>query len=167
MKKRYSCPVRRIIITAALLLLLLPAVAAARTSAPGDGTLVVKNANTGLITIQARGGVIGRLDQGQLVIRDPNPGDDLDAVVTGAENTHIVNENVTRYSGKNIRFRFIGGRFTIRVINATGVDLSAVGQGSVILQGLGTLDDGTYSFNGDPPRALPLLAKPFDLGASG
>ena len=167
MKKRYSVPVRRLLLTAALILLLVPAAASARTSAPGDGTLVVKDGNVGLITIQAKGGVIGRFDQGILKIRDPNPDDDIDAVVTGAESSHQVTENLTRYSGKNIRFRFIGGHFTIRIIGGNGVDLSAVGQGSVILQGAGTLDDGTYSFNGDAPRELPLLAKPFDLGASG
>jgi hypothetical protein len=159
--------VRRITLTAALLLLLVPAAASARTSAPGDGTLVVKSGNVGLFWIQAKGGVIGRFDQGSLQIRDPNPDDDIDAVVTGAERTLQVNDNVTRYSGKNIRFRFIGGHFTVRIIGGTGVDLSAVGQGSVILQGAGTLDDGTYSFNGDAPRELPLLAKPFDLGSSG
>jgi len=165
-QSRYSHPVRRIIITAALLALLVPAVAAARTSAPGDGTLVVKDGNAALITLQARGGVVGRFDQGTLKIKDPNPDDDFDPVVTGAEKTHSVNDFVTIYSGKNVRFRFIGSRFTVRLLGGTGIDLSVVGQGSVILQGAGTLDDGTYSFNGDAPHTLPLLAKPFDLGAS-
>jgi hypothetical protein len=165
--------VRRVTITAAVLALVVPAVALARTSAPGDGTLVLKDANAALVTIQAKGGVVGRFDQGSLLIKDPNPGDDFDPVVTGADKTHAINDFWTRYSGKDVRFRFIGSRFTIRITGmansgtgALGVDLSAVGQGSVILQGAGTADDGTYSFNGDAPKPLPLLSKPFDLGAT-
>jgi hypothetical protein len=163
--------VRRIVLIAALLLLLVPTAASARTSAPGDGTLVVKGGTVGLITIAAKGGVVGRFDQGTLLIKDPNPGDDFDPIVTGAERTHAINDFWTRYSGKNIRFRFIGGRFKISITGsgaspALGVDLSAVGQGTVWLQGGGTLDDGTYSFNGDPPKTLPLISKSFDLGAS-
>ena len=164
---------RRVTIIAAVLALVVPSVAAARTSAPGDGTLVLKDANAALVTIQAKGGVVGRFDQGSLLIKDPNPGDDFDPVVTGADKTHAINDFWTRYSGKDVRFRFIGSRFTIRITGmansgtgALGVDLSAVGQGSVILQGAGTADDGTYSFNGDAPKPLPLLSKPFDLGAT-
>jgi len=157
--------VRRLLIIPALIALALPAFAAARTSAPADGALILKDAS-GRVVIQARGGVIGRFDQGALVVRDPNPDDDLEAVVTGAAKTKPLDEFVTVYSGKNIRFRFIGGRFKITLRKeTTGIDLSAIGKGNVTLQGAGTLDDGTYSFNGDKPKPLPLIEQPFTLSA--
>jgi hypothetical protein len=100
-------------------------------------------------------------------VRDPNPDDELEAIVTGADSKRLVNDFITVYSGKNIRFRFIGGRFKITLWRSTtGIDLSATGKGIVTLQGAGTLDDGTYSFNGEKPKALPLPEKEYLLGAS-
>jgi hypothetical protein len=150
--------VRRLLLTPALLALAVPAVAVAHVGAPGDGTLIVKN-GSGKVVIAARnGGVIGRFEQGTLKVRDPNPEDEVEEVVTGAEKTRDVDDFVTVYSGKNIRFRFIGGPFKITLTRVTtGIDLSATGKGTVWLQGAGTLDDGTYSRNGDKPKPLPLL----------
>ena len=160
---------RRLLLLPALLALALPAIAVARDGAAGDGTLIVKN-GSGKIVIQAKGGVIGRFDEGSIVVRDPNPDDELEEVVTGAEDTRRVDDFVTVYSGKNIRFRFIGGRFKITLKkDTTGIDLSATGKGTVVLQGAGTFDDGTYSLNGEKPKPLPLaLLQPteFILGAS-
>jgi hypothetical protein len=149
--------VRRLLILPALLALAVPAIAAARDGAAGDGTLIVKN-GSGKVVIQAKGGVIGRFEEGTLVVRDPNPEDELEEVVSGAEGKRRVDEFVTVYSGKNIRFRFIGGRFRITLRKeTTGIDLSATGKGTVWMQGAGTIDDGTYSFNGEKPKPLPLL----------
>jgi hypothetical protein len=156
--------VRRLLLIPAVIALALPAIAGARADAPGDGTLILKDAS-GKVVLQAnKGGVIGRFDQGALIVRDPNPDDELEAVVTGAEKAKPVDDFVTVYTGKNIRFRFIGGRFKITLRkDTTGIDLSATGKGVVTLQGAGTLDDGTYSFNGDKPKPLPLLAQDFPL----
>jgi len=55
--------------------LLLPAAAWAATAslgtsrAPGDGTLVVDNGN-GSVVVRARGGILGRFDQGSVIISD-------------------------------------------------------------------------------------------------
>lgn len=156
---------RRLLLIPALLALSLPAIAGAHTRAPGDGAMTLKDAS-GKVVIQARGGVIGAFDQGSLIVRDPNPGDELEAAVTGADKTKPVDDFVTVYSGKNIRFRFIGGRFKITLQKGTtGIDLSATGKGTVWLQGAGTLDDGEYSFNGDKPKTLPLLYTEFALSA--
>jgi hypothetical protein len=152
--------VRRISITCALLALVLPAAAAARVDAPGDGTLTVKNAD-GLVQLNARGGVIGRFDSGQLWVRDPNPDDQFEEVVTGADKTTRKNEFVTIYTGKNVRFRYLGGFFRIK-LTAVGIDLSAVGKGGVTLQG----DDGTYSVNDAPAQLFPLLPQTFALAAN-
>jgi hypothetical protein len=157
--------VRRLLLIPALLALAVPAFAGATANAPGDGTLIVKDA-AGKIVVQAKGGIIGRFDQGALIVRDPNPDDELEAVVTGADKTTFRDEFVTIYSGKNIRFRFIGGRFKITLRkDTTAIDLSATGKGTVTMQGAGTLDDGTYSFNGDKAKLLPLLEQPFQLSA--
>jgi hypothetical protein len=157
--------VRQLLIIPALVALALPAVAGAHTNAAGDGAMTLKDAS-GKVVIQAKGGVIGRFDQGALIVRDPKPEDEMEAVVTGADKTTPVDDFVTVYSGKNIRFRFIGGRFKITLRkDTTGIDLSATGKGTVTLQGAGTLDDGTYAFNGDKPKELPLLEQVFTLSA--
>jgi hypothetical protein len=157
--------VRRLLLLSALIALVVPAIAGARTDAPGDGALTLKDAS-GKVVIQAKGGVIGRFDEGAVIVRDPNPDDELEAVVTGADKTKSVDDFVTVYSGKNIRFRFIGGRFKVTLRkDTTGLDLSATGKGVVTLQGAGTLDDGTYSFNGEKPKPLPLLSTDFPLSA--
>jgi len=159
--------VRRLLLLPVLLALVLPAIAVARVGAPGDGTLSVKN-GSGKSVMQAKGGVIGGFDEGKLIVRDPNPEDELEEVVTGADKAKDIDDFVTVYTGKNIRFRFIGGRFKITLGKATtGIDLSATGKGTVFMQGAGTLDDGTYSFNGEKPKPLPLLQlTEFSLGTS-
>jgi opacity protein-like surface antigen len=152
--------VRRILITCALIALALPAAAAAHVNAPDDGTLTIKNAD-GMITIAARGGVIGRFDSGQLWVRDPNPDDQYEEAVTGAEKKTVKDEFVTVYTGKNVRFRYIGGSFQIKV-KATGVGLGVVGKGKVTLQGT----DGTYSVNDSPAQLFPVLPQTFALAAN-
>ena len=151
---------RRVLVTFGVLALAVPAAAGARLNAPGDGTLTVKNAD-GLVQVNARGGVIGRFDSGQLWVRDPNPDDQFEEVVTGADKTTRKNEFVTIYTGKNVRFRYLGGFFRIK-LTAVGVDLSAVGKGTVTLQGT----DGTYSVNDSPAQLFPLLPQTFALAAN-
>jgi hypothetical protein len=75
-----------------------------------------------------------------------------------------LSEKTTLCVGKNIRFRSIGGKFTLTITNATDLDLSAVGRGKVVLEGKGTANDGKYSFDGKPYQDMPLLEKPFWLG---
>ena len=151
---------RRIFFTLALLALVLPAAAAARVDAPGDGTMTVKDAD-GSVNFSARGGMIGRFDSGQLWVRDPNPDDQYEEAVTGAEKKVVKDDFVTVYTGKNVRFRYIGGFFKIR-IKGTGIDLGVVGKGTVTLQGT----DGTYSVNDSPAQLFPLLPQTFVLAAN-
>jgi len=47
----------------------------------------------------------------------------------------------------------------------TGVNLSVVGRGQVILNGAGTGEDGTYSVNGAPSADVPDYSQ-FALSAS-
>jgi subtilisin family serine protease len=137
--------------------------ALATSSGPSDGVLAVKNAD-GRVIFNGRGGVIGRFDSGQVTIKDPNPYDGTGPIVTGADSTQSLGERVTRYSGKNLRFRIIGGSFTVTVF-ATGVDMSVVGKGLVTLDGTGDTN-GTYARNGDTAEAFPTFRFTFPLLAA-
>jgi len=69
--------------------------ALATTSGPSDGALSIKNAD-GRIVVNGRGGVIGRLDKGQVTIKDPNPNDGTGPIVNGADSTSSVGDHTTR-----------------------------------------------------------------------
>ena len=117
----------------ALLALILPVVALASVDA-GDGTLSVEDGR-GKINLQARGGVIGRIDRGTLTVYDTTPTDANFPVVTGADEPEFfVAGNGVRYRGSGIRFRIVGGGFKL-VIQARGIDLSVVGKGSGRIEG--------------------------------
>ena len=136
--------------------------ALATSSGPSDGALSIKNAD-GRIVVNGRGGVIGRLDKGQVTIKDPNPNDGTGPIVTGADSTSSVGDHTTRYSGANIRFRIIGGTFTVTVAG-NGVDMSVIGRGLVTMDGTsGT--DGTYTLNGDTAQPFPTIRFTFPLAA--
>jgi hypothetical protein len=143
--------------------------AAARPgSAKNDGALSVKRSDGRIVIIASKGVVIGRLGKGQITVKDPNPNDDARAIVTGADSRESLSENTTRYSGKNIRFRIIGGSFSLTVFG-TDIDLSAVGRGMVTLDGTlsaktnAETDDDTYAINGGPAQPFPTFRFTFPL----
>jgi hypothetical protein len=148
-----------------LAVLVLTGTAAATTGGANDGALSVKNAD-GRVVFIGKGAVIGRFDTGQVTIKDPNPYDGTGPIVTGADQTQSLGERTTRYSGSNIRFRIIGGSFSVNVFGSD-VDLSAVGRGMVTLNGSiakGSPDNGaTYTLNGDAPRPFPMYPYTFPL----
>lgn len=137
--------------------------AVAKSTSPTDGALAVKNAD-GRIVFNGRGGVIGRLDKGQVTIKDPNPYDGTGPIVTGADSTQSLGDRTTRYSGSNIRFRIIGGSFTV-IVYATGVDASVIGKGLVTLDGTSTTA-GTYTLNGDATLPFPTFRYTFPLSVT-
>jgi hypothetical protein len=143
--------------------------ALAKPSGPNDGALSVKNAD-GRVVMIGRGVLIGRFDTGQVTIKDPNPNDGAKPIVTGADVTQSLGEKTTRYSGSNVRFRMIGGTFSITVFGRD-IDLSAVGRGMVTLNGtLGGKgsagNDGTYAVNGGAPQPFPSFVFTFPLTAA-
>jgi hypothetical protein len=149
--------------------LLLPAAAwAAATSVgsgrvPGDGTLVVDNGN-GNVTVRARGGILGRFDSGNMIISDLDLTDGRVPVVSGAEGFQFLGNGRVKYSGDDIRFRMIGGLFRVQ-INATGIDVSAVGRGSAVLDASDFSDfPGRYSLDGGPFHSLPGHPTTYTLG---
>ncbi len=160
---------RRFLTFALLVGLAVPATSAAGPRGPNDGTLSVRDAR-GAITISARGGVIGSFAQGRVTIIDPIEGDGTGPIVSGEEIYRPIDEATDFYRGTNVRFRIIGGRFTIRV-QGRGIHLSLVGKGSVTMNGAGRLedglaDDGSYSVNGGAYAAIPDIAFSFLLSAT-
>ncbi|HET9509034.1 MAG TPA: hypothetical protein VFO81_13890 [Gaiellaceae bacterium] len=134
----------------------------------GDGTLSVQDGR-GRVVVAVRGAVIGRFDRGSVTIYDRTPRDAFTPRVWGALPAFQIGLNGERHQGENVRFRLLGGEF-ILVVRGSGIALSAVGTGSVTLEGWGRAP-GVYSLDGEDcsaPRArcpvLPDPAKTFRLG---
>jgi hypothetical protein len=110
----------------------------------GDDRLSISDAR-GLVYIDAKGALIGRLDKGMVTVTDLTPLDASDPIVYGCEEEWFRGPaNVCR--GEDIRYRLIGGRWKV-TIRGAGIDLSAVARGRVLLDGEG-LWTGVYSTSG-------------------
>ena len=165
-RRYFRTVMRRLVVLIGVLTLALPAGAGAVKSGPGDGSLVVENAQ-GVVTLAVRGGIIGRFDQGTIEVFDPVPGDGPGPIVRGYQKVRELGPRRTQYSGEgDVRFRLIGGAYRVR-ISAIGLDVSAVGKGAAVLDGTGFSDQpGRYSLNGDAFKPLPGEATRFILGLS-
>src|SRR6266496_1076950 len=115
---------RRLLVTFAVLMLCLPAAGMAERRGPNDGTFSLRGGR-GTFTVNARGGVIGTLVRGRVIITDPLPDDGTGPIVSLSSDDWRVerNSNTTVYGGTNIRFRLLGGTFRIKVVGR-GVNLS-------------------------------------------
>ena len=161
---------RKTFLFLALLALVLPLAAVAALDA-GEGTLSVEDGR-GKVNLDARGGVIGRLDRGTITVYDKTPGDSSFPVVTGADQPELfLSDGGIRYRGAGLRFRIIGGGFKLQ-IQGRGIDLSAVGKGSGFIEGE-AIEPGVYSLDGADCRknraSCELLPQPgvrFKLGGS-
>ena len=145
---------RRLVVFTTLLVLALPGVASAAVRAPGDGTLSVRDLD-GSISVHVKGGVIGRCSQCILVL-DEWKTDEIVPVVTGSgvNRTDLDDDDSKeRFAGKDLRWKVMGGSFSMIVRNGVDVDLSLVGKGRVRwIRGT----DGTYVLNGgDTQFVLP------------
>jgi len=161
---------RKPLVCLALLALLIPVGAVAAVDS-GDGTLSVEDGR-GKVNLEARGGVIGRLDRGTVTVYDKTPSDANFPVVTGADQPEVfLADGGIRYRGTGIRFRVIGGGFKLQ-IQGRGIDLSVVGKGSGFIEGE-TFEPGVYSLDGSDCRksrsSCTLLPQPgirFKLAAA-
>ena len=153
-----SFVMRRVSLAALMMLLAVPtALGAVGGAGAEDGTLSIRNANA-VIQLNVRGSVLGRFDGGQITISDPNLDDARVPQVRGWEDREKLSDRKTRYSGKKVRFRIVGGRFPA-TITGLGIDLSAVGQGTVVMNGHDRYapgDVGEYSLNLDDYKLIPL-----------
>lgn len=150
---------RRLVVFTTLLALALPAAASAAVRAPGDGTLSVRDLD-GSISVQARGGVIGRCSQCVLVL-DEWKTDEIAAVVTGAKGTDLDDDVAKeRFAGKDLRWKVMGGSFKMIVRSGVDVDLSVVGKGRVVwIRGT----NGFYVLNGGDTQFVPTTSLSFQL----
>jgi hypothetical protein len=165
---------RRTAVLIVLSCLALATAALASGATPGDGTLSVRNGDGSLRLVLERGVAIGRIGSGQLTVVDPEGGtcdellvwDDGERAVplTFVDKT-LPFELRCLFKGTNLRFRLGGPEgATLRVVNATGISLSAVGAGSGRIKGLPfDTSDGTYAVNGDLYVSLPDDWKVFQL----
>lgn len=156
------------------------AVAAASSLAaradPTAGTLSVDNGK-GVVMLDLRGAILGRLASGTLKVTDRTPLDRFDPLVVGRKVTQVrIGPRSVLYKGQSLRFRMLGG--TTRVVaHGAGIDVSAVGYGTVILDAEPKLvgdEVGVYSLDGvdcsvEPQNCLPLPTDParFVLGTVG
>jgi hypothetical protein len=113
------------------------------TAAADDGCLAI-DAGRGVVSVNAKGFVFGRFDQGQVDIDDP-VADDGQVRVFGYQKKRLLTDTKTRYIGFGLRFR-ASGLFRFR-IEAIGVDLSLAGKGTATLSSDDFLDAGDYSID--------------------
>ena len=130
-------------------------------AATGDGTLVVKKGEappgTPVVQMTITGSVIGTVDYGRVVI-DSTLASDA-ATVTGYQSQGVSTkiEDARYWKGSDLKFRAVGtGKYTI-LVYGSGVNLVAVGKGTVKLAGMPDIGrgDGTYSLNEKDFVSLP------------
>jgi hypothetical protein len=165
---------RLVVICAFVAALAAPASALALHLSAGDGTLVVKNGTAPqgvpVVALKITGAAIGYVEHGHIVIDDPTPNNKESPEVTGWESRKDGPTDTSQtWSGFKFTFRAVGGRYTI-LIYGTGVNVVAVGRGTVALAGLPDTPsgDGLYSLNGDPFHSLPAVQTgKLAIGSSG
>ena len=166
---------RPAIILVSLLALALPASAFALHTAPGDGTLVVKDAigpqNKPVVALNITGAVIGHIAGLGHIVIDPGPnGNTPEVSGYDSRNDSASSDTAQVWYGTDFKFRAIGGHWTI-LIYGSDVDVFAIGKGTVTLTGLADdpKGDGTYSTNGQDFKSLPgtPVQKPIGLTAIG
>ena len=116
--------------------------------------------------IDLKGSVVGRLTNGSLRVTDHTPNDRYTAVVYGRKLTEErVGPRTIVYRGAGLRFRMLGGGYRI-VARGTGITVSAVGRGNVMLDGEPRFeadDLGVYSLDGTDCSVEPLTCTPLPL----
>ena len=162
---------RRLILLACLVAVSAVVVGAARGAQPDVGTLSVEG-GTGHFMLDVRGAVLGRLTNGSITVTDRSPNDPYEATITGRRVVAQRRLGPARVfvRGQGLRFRMLGGSYRI-VIHGSGVALSVVGRGVVLLDGepRATGDDvGVYSLDGvdcslEPVSCVPISDDPARL----
>ncbi len=150
---------RRLCLTLLCGLIAVPAALAA-AHATGDGVLELKGA-TGVVTLTAsRGSIWGQMDKGTLVVQGDGP-----VFVSGAESvTPGKSENTLVYGGKDLHFRVGGSKVRLK-FKGSGVDLTAVGVGSVQLTGDAfAYDTGRYAVDSGKWITVPVMTKSVPFG---
>jgi hypothetical protein len=136
-------------------------------SEPTSGTLSVERGK-GVVMIDLRGNVLGRLSLGSLRVTDQTPNDRYAPLVVGKKVTQErLGPRTVLYRGQGLRFRLVGGGYRM-VARGSGITVSAVGRGVVMLDGEPRFpgdDVGIYSRDGadcssEPQNCLPVPTDP-------
>jgi hypothetical protein len=149
---------RRLLVPVLILAAALPA-SSFGARAPADGSLTVRDGR-GKVVVNVKGSLIGRLGNGSLTIEELDADEGAEPVVRGYRTFKWGRNGKARtYTGKNLRFRLIGGRYRVQ-FNGRALHFSLVGKGRVQLDGNGSIDagifyDGFYSLNGSEEESLP------------
>lgn len=154
---------RRLAFIFVLAAVAVPAAAVAADRSAGDGAFELRAAN-GTLILTGKGVLWGQLDNGSLRVTDPVNSLAPPLLVSGAEHTRPVGENVTVYWGTNLTFRETGGKYRIR-FKGSGLDLTAIGSGTADLTGdPTTATDGSYALDSGKWQPVPLLEKVVTYG---
>jgi hypothetical protein len=146
----------RTFLLAALLLAVFTVPAALSADPPTDGTLSVKRGR-GTVVLKLKGTVIGRLANGKVQVKDFRPFDTNEPRFTGCKpKLRHPAFGISVCKGRNIGYRVLDGRFNTNV-SGSGISISAVGRGPVMVDGLGDLGvpDGIMSVDDQPYESLP------------
>ena len=140
---------------------------------PTAGTLSVERGK-GVVMVDLRGSLLGRLTTGSLRVTDHTPNDRYSALVVGRKVTQErLGPRTVLYRGQGLRFRMLGGGYRV-VARGSGISVSAVGRGVVMLDAEPkfTGDEvGVYSLDGvdcslEPALCAPLPTEPERLRSS-
>ena len=172
---------RRFAVLGLLVCLAAPTAAWALRSAPGDGTLAVRNGDGQLNLVVLDGIVIGKLDGGTMEIVSAEISDCDELNVWGADRGPFDRtrdgDGITRTrcvfreypnagTREATRFRLVLQNATLLFRpGSTGISLSAIGRGLGFIKGVGGID-GFYSLNGEAFRSLPDDGRRFPLAAN-
>jgi hypothetical protein len=142
--------------------LAMPVTLAAATAT--DGTLSVKRGHA-TIVLKLRGTTIGRLASGTIRMKDLNAYDGAIPQVRHCRTLRYPNPLTAVCTGKKLVFRAVDGRFLVR-LKGSGIFLSAVGRGSVTVQGAGSVDvpNGVMSLDDGPYQPIPDDLTTYPLG---
>ena len=152
---------RRVIFTLVLLALAIPGAASALSRAQGDGSLAVSDGN-GSLVVQGHGVIFGYFAQGSLTIVDYHPDNPSSTVSVSGGLSHT-DGGVTTYSGSAVRFLLPAGRYTLELI-ASGIDISAIGHGTVGATAGATFSTGSLTLDAGHPVPFARIAGPQSFG---
>ena len=141
---------RKLIVVRCSFAALVSVASVAWASEPTAGTLSVEHGK-GVVMVDLRGSLLGRLGVGSLRVTDQTPNDRYAALVVGRKMTQErLGPRTVIYRGQGLRFRMVGGGYRV-VVRGSGISVSAVGRGVVMLDAEPRFpgdDAGVYSLDG-------------------
>ena len=156
---------RRLVLILCAFMLVLGASSSAGAAEPSVGTLSVERGR-GVVMVDLRGSLLGRLSSGSIRVTDLTPNDRFTALLVGRRLTQErVGVRTVLYRGQGLRFRMLGGGYRV-VIRGVGISVSAVGRGNVMLDAEPRIagdDAGVYSFDGVDCSLEPALCTPLPV----